>query len=93
MQSLETLNFAHPRKKNGFSMREVKVYIYSMERVVSFKAHRPNQNQSEPDYVCVCNIPDLDFVDTRGYLMSLLKRVHRERMNTPSGYLFDFRVH
>lgn len=93
MQSLDPLSFAHPSKKNGFNMRTVNVYIYSMERVVSFNSHRRNQNQPEPDYICACNIPDLDFVDTRGYLMSLLKRVYRERMNAPTGYSFDFKVH
>lgn len=89
MKELNPIIFAHPMKKNGFNMRQVRVYIYSNERVVSFKSERSNAVQASPDYFCVCHIPDLEFVDTKGYMMSLIKRVHRERMNSIEGYKFE----
>ena len=92
MNQLESITFAHPLKKDGFKMREVTVYVYSNERVLSFKEFREGERQAEPDYICKCHIPDLDFVDKRGYLMSLLRRVHRERLNSAQGYNFDFRL-
>ena len=91
MKELESIKFAHPLKKSGFQMREVTVYIYSAERVLSFKNVREGI-QPEPDAFCVCHIPSLDFVDKRGYLMSLLKRVYRECLGMAEGYTFDFRL-
>jgi len=91
MNQLEPIKFTHPLKKSEFEMREVKVYIYSHARVLSFRDVRDG-TQSEPDAVCTCHIPSLDFVDKRGYLMSLLRRVLRERLNNAKGFTFDFRA-
>lgn len=89
MYELNPIVFAHPMKKDGFNMNKVTVYIYSKERVVSFNSQRSDSVQVNPDYFCVCHVPDLEFVDTKGYMMSLVKRVHRERMNSAEGYKFE----
>lgn len=91
MNQLEPIKFEHPLKKSDCKMREVNVYIYSSERVLSFKGSRQG-TQSEPDAICVCHIPSLDFVDKRGYLMTLLRRVLRERLNSSKQYKFDFKA-
>lgn len=93
MKELNPINFAHPRKLNsGFTMRKVNVYIYSAERILSFKSVRTGAMQPEPDAVCTCHVPNLDFIDKQGYLISLMKRVHRERLNSADGYTFDYKV-
>ena len=91
MNQLDPISFDHPLKKSEFQKREVNVYIYSNERVLSFKNFREGA-QTEPDAICVCHIPTLEFVDKRGYLMTLLRRVLRERLNSTKGYKFDFRA-
>jgi len=93
MNELDPIKFAHPLKKSAFKMREVRVYIFSTDRTIGFRPFREGMMQPEPDAVCTCHIPDLDFVDKRGYLMSLLKRVHRERLGAAKDYKFDFKVY
>ena len=89
MKQLDSIQCAHPKKIDGFNMRTVKIYIYSKDKVVSVFPRRKSNVQSMPDYFCECHIPDLDFVDTQGYLMSLMKRVNRERMDSAKGYKFE----